>query len=328
MRGLAIFILLSAALAAFLVWHFWNASSGIFGLDLRSPKSVPQTAVAVPPRQASDAPAQQSTAEEPALPAGETEGRNDDSMPPEKVADPASVSDLKRILEKDPYNEGALREALDRAREAGAWHDIAEASERLLVLSPQSHALRAERAAALLRLGRIAEAMHELRTLSELRPDDADVWFNFATACELAGERSDALAAWTRAVELSPADTELRRRRALLCWQMRAWSSAITDFEAVAATQPLDTHAAIALSQCYAESDDWLRAEQTLERAQEQRPRDVRLWNRRGELAWRNYLRSDDAESRSRAIRAWEQSLEIAPGQAEVREQLQVARSE
>lgn len=352
MRSLVVVLILSLGLAGYVGWSFWSASRAApwAGGD----KSQWQAQVPVPrpsgsrtdqnfdgPQQSLQPPSLKAGAPKSDLagstydptrappPSGLGTDANSDGVPQlhpsPSLKYGAPAVELRGILARDPYNERALRDALEQARSQQRWHDAAEAGARLLVLDPNADALRAERAAALLRLARFDEAAQELQELARRRVSDADVWFNLATALELAGDRFAALDAWGRTADLAPADAEPRLRRGDLYRRMAAWQSAIQDLEIAAALRPHDPSIALSLAECCEEIGEWARAESVLAAAQEAHARDIRIWNRRAELAWRDYLRTDSVEARDRAVSAWQASLRIAPGQEDLRAHLALA---
>ncbi len=99
----------------------------------------------------------------------------------------------------------ALAAAGDAESALAAWFG-------LLKLAPDDHAAHGAAGALLYELGRFAEAIPHLRRRAEGGASKSKHWRRLARACEQAGQRHDAVAAWRRVVEIDPDDAGARRR--------------------------------------------------------------------------------------------------------------------
>jgi Flp pilus assembly protein TadD len=78
------------------------------------------------------------------------------------------------------------------------------ALRRAVELAPESAYARAQLAAALLSLGRTAEAEPELREALRIAPADAEATFNLATMLWQTGRRDEARTWYRRFLEVAP----------------------------------------------------------------------------------------------------------------------------
>ncbi|MDX2199974.1 MAG: hypothetical protein SF069_13515 [Phycisphaerae bacterium] len=232
------------------------------------------------------------------------------------------LRELATIVERDPYNERALRDMLALLREAEDWDAIAETCRRLLILSPDDAELAALREQALRNTGDGRALLDALAAETTARPTDVAVWIRYGSALIDAGRVHDAIDAFTKAIELEP---ELRNQllatRGAAYARLKIWDSAAGDLEQSSLSKT-DAESALTLSQAYAELSRWDDAAPLLDRWRAARPRDVRFLNLAAEIAWRRHIRGDGTEHAENARRLWIASLDLAPGQSEVRQRL------
>lgn len=110
---------------------------------------------------------------------------------------------------------------------------------------PESTEARHALASSLSRLGKLGEAVEQLRILIEQHPDDAMVHYNLGAILSELGEFEEALASYRRAVELSPELADARFNLGLLLERMGRLEEALQQFRAVEAIDPEDTEATI-----------------------------------------------------------------------------------
>ena len=88
------------------------------------------------------------------------------------------------------------------------------------------HQLQARLGLALLRSGRVAEAVHPLEEAVRARPQDVDYHRNLATALMRLGRVGRATTELRQAVDLAPDDAQLRREYGQALTSLRAWPEA------------------------------------------------------------------------------------------------------
>ncbi len=112
-------------------------------------------------------------------------------------------------LSQDTRNVTLVHEA-DVMLTQGQFEEAERLTGRVLRSWPESDEARKIRGAALLQLGRAAEAVEELRKAADKAPQDPYVASFLAQALFAAGDPEAGIAAWTRAIELKPDDAGLR----------------------------------------------------------------------------------------------------------------------
>jgi predicted Zn-dependent protease len=158
-------------------------------------------------------------------------------------------AELRESLIADPHNPGALRAALQLARQL-EWHNEAcDLLARLVRLRPEDVELRFELATQLMRLERWLEAIPQLRSVVEAQPENARAWYNLAVAHQALGHLRDARATWNRVIELMPENPDAYAHRGEILLDLHACEQAAADFEASLRLEPgsLDTTMNLAL---------------------------------------------------------------------------------
>lgn len=239
-----------------------------------------------------------------------------------ELAEGQREDEIASVLERDPYNEAALREGLALAQREQRWGDAFEAARRLAVLSPDEWSVVLIQSEALRGLSRPVHAADVLAAWLRRKPTDVTAWRELALAQQAARRWLEAEQAWSHMIDLAPDDPESHLGRGRMHEQMRAWMAASVDFgnalrlrpDSVVALQGLAT-AAIGLQR-------WDQARNCFDQAARLEPQNVVILNALAELEWRSFLRSGALDSLEAARRAWQRSLGLAPGQADIRDQL------
>ena len=118
--------------------------------------------------------------------------------------DEEAIALLQRVVELRPL-EAVYQLALGNALMNAKRHaEALEVNRTALGLQPECTAMRNNYAAALIELDRREEARLELEQLRETLPNAAEVHFNLAGIYREYGQTDEAIAAYRRAVELTP----------------------------------------------------------------------------------------------------------------------------
>lgn len=113
---------------------------------------------------------------------------------------------------KDDHLAWSAREALyEIARNEGDIETMMRLLDEELALYPCRTTLLVRKADLLLGEGAYAAALGLLEKAAAIGPDNDAVFKALGKACDLAGKRTDAIAAWERALELNPKAAALRR---------------------------------------------------------------------------------------------------------------------
>lgn len=211
----------------------------------------------------------------------------------------------------DGEQEGVDRGAADMLLEAGRDDEAARGYRALLDEAPEDPELHLNLGVAVARLGRLDEATSRFERALELDPTNARALLNLGLVHERRGETDAAVAALRRAVQydpgLAPARGALRR----------VSGSAVPydlDGDAEKAAAGLAAEAGVAQS-----LGDLERAAGLLEEAAGTAPDLAPIWEQRGTVA---YLRGRLEEAEG----FLERSLELDPGNAMVRRNLEAVR--
>ena len=229
---------------------------------------------------------------------------------------------LRDNLASDPYNEVALKAALDLARQL-EWHsEASDLLDRLVQLRPNDSVLRFEHAVLLLQLERWFDAAAQLRRLTEHEPDNAPAWYNLAIAHQAIGHLSDARAAWSRVIELMPENPDVYAHRGEVLLDLRLWEAATDDFRrAIALDSEPSPDAAMNLSLALWRLGRLHDARGCLSLVLEHHPRHVPLLNRLAEITWALH-QADPSHNNTFADETahyCRRSLAVAENQSEVR---------
>jgi len=335
MRLIAAFVVLCAVLVGWIVWAVMQRPAPAPGGAAESPVLVWPPP---PPPDSPTGPAEAAPAEEDAPSAAQAPaaavvaGPAPASSPIRWAGDASSFAAqrLERALETladDPFHEDALDDAVACAAELEQWELLAELRGRQAALGPADGDRRLAHAAALMRVHRWVDAQSQLRVATELRPEDAEAWFNLATCLQQTRDLAEALEAWNRVLELAPAHLEARERRAETLLDLNRWEPAAADLRAVigakGATQPLRLNLSLALLRLgrFDEASEQVGA------GLEEQPRSVPLLNRAAEIAWARYETTPRAELARQVVSYCSRSLECAPQQPDVQALLEQAQS-
>ncbi len=235
----------------------------------------------------------------------------------------------RAVLAADPDHEPALRDEIAALTTLRRWNELPDRLGRLARLRPDDADVHFDWAAALLHVRRYVEAVHVLEQLAERRADDPRVWFNLAVAHQALGHLERACRAWDRAVALAPTPAA-RARRAEVLLDLGEWAAALDDLTAALAATPGDpdlaANAALALTQL----GRFEAARDVLLEVLTQRPRHVPTLNRLVRLAAdAAAVAADDdtaAAWRQSGCEWAERSLAVDAAQPELREWLAAQR--
>ncbi len=146
-----------------------------------------------------------------------------------------------------------------------------------LALAPQSHFAAVNRAACLLELGRLDEALDAARAAVAAAPAAARAHLALASACAALGEHAEAARAAERAVELEPTSPAARHGLASACVALGDPTRALAHFEAQCDLLPFlwQTHAELARALTHV--GEPARAQQALDKAFELAASEPRL---------------------------------------------------
>lgn len=165
---------------------------------------------------------------------------------------------------------GGARLALVRGRQALAAERPAEALtafDQALAADPQSSAAAVGRAAALVVLGRVEDAVVWLVDVVTRHPDNAEAWYNLGILAGGQGQIETSVGALRRAVALRPNDLEARLRLAEALRAGRAGEEALLELGLAELADPREPAPALLASRWLAEDGQWDAAIGRLERA-------------------------------------------------------------
>lgn len=194
--------------------------------------------------------------------------------------------ELRESLIADPQHPGALRAALQLARQL-EWHNEAcDLLIRLVRVRPADMELRFELATQLMRLERWLEAIAQLRSVTDAQPENTRAWYNLAVAHQALGHLRDARATWNRVIELMPENPDAYAHRGEILLDLHASDQAAADFETSLRLEPgsLDTTMNLALALIRLGRPE--EARRTLLLLLAQHPTHVPLLNRLAEVSW------------------------------------------
>jgi tetratricopeptide (TPR) repeat protein len=225
----------------------------------------------------------------------------------------------RQTLRAEPYHDAALRDAIDALKTLGRWRDALTLIVRLRELYPDDPDLLPEHAASLLLLGRTVEAIPLLREVARMRPDDAQAWFNLASAHQSAGHLQEARTAWDRAILLDPTP-DARAQRGIVLLDLYAWEAAAADFDAVLEHQPDAADATLNLARALRALGRHADARDRLLSFLERHPRHIPTLNRLAAIAWDSWRTTPAANPALLVdIQVWcRRSLRIDPDQPDV----------
>lgn len=232
------------------------------------------------------------------------------------------------MLKTDPYHPLALQDLADALQKLGHWSEAAEPLRRLTELYPEDAQRRFNYAAVLARLRRWAGAAEQFEQVVTVRPDWTEAWYNLAVARQATGKLAASRDAYTRAIELAPAQRAAYMGRGEVRLDLHDWSGAAADFEEVRQRSDTPTAACLlnlALAQWKLGRSAAARG--TLRGLLQSEPRHVVALNRLAQYAWESYAASGDAALLQTCIAQCEKSLALIPEQPEIVELLDVARA-
>ncbi len=245
---------------------------------------------------------------------------------PERRRAEERLAAARAVLADDPDHPQALRDACAALAALHRWGEVADVLARLRRLDPENDALTFEHAVALMRQRRWMESLPLLKQLVERHPDERRAWFNLAVAHQAVGHLADARNAWDRVITLRSDPAALARRGEVLL-DLREWTAAAADFQAVVTAQPESADAALNLALAWWRMGRLSEARDFLRSFHERHPRNVSILNRLAEMAWAA-CQTDPAQHGPdcrEAVACWRASLAIDPDQPTVRAQLETA---
>ncbi len=188
-------------------------------------------------------------------------------------------------LRPEPTEETTLEWALLRAQRGG----LASVEEYLRGRLDEGPAdpipILEVLTAELMRLRRLPEAQHYLDSWLQARSDDRDALTRRGWVKEHLFDRSAALADYRRALELAPADDDVRLRVAELLGQQMHLPEALREYEAVRGRRPQDPEVLLGVVRCLRQLGRADEARRQLEALLAARPEDAQLLHERGRLA-------------------------------------------
>lgn len=105
--------------------------------------------------------------------------------------------------------------------------------DRACRLAPKNALSRFKKARALMSINRPEEALVELEALKEIAPEEANVWFLSGRLCKMLGRRSEAVRAFTMALNLDPKVCRSRNLQRLTLTLSRLHSTSKTPWKAL-----------------------------------------------------------------------------------------------
>jgi tetratricopeptide (TPR) repeat protein len=238
----------------------------------------------------------------------ETKGEKGSGVPAassgDPAADPALLAHLRSLgyLGSGPARSpGSDRVLATLHFRNGQYREAAKIYARLLAQAPDDGGLHASLGATLGALGRYDEAEKELQQAIRLAPLRPEGYHDLAVLAERRGDRARAIELYRQALLYDPRHAPSRRALARLTGDSRARPPA-TDAERRA--QEIAGEAAAA-----ARRGAYDEALARLDEAERLYPRSALVWQYRANV---DYLKGD----RTGAIRALEKALELEPGNA------------
>jgi Flp pilus assembly protein TadD len=254
----------------------------------------------------------------------------------ERIDDtPPEIAQAEDAIQKNDFTgaETLLKKAIDKdPKNYQAWFDLGFVLNRLGRVEDSIHAYRQSVAAkpevfeTNLNLGLMLvrfnspEAERYLRAATGLKPTDhveegqARAWLALAHLLENT-KPEDALAAYRKASELTPKDTEPHLSAGLLQERQKEFSAAEAEYKQVLAVDPHSTEAAIGLTNLYMKSGRLGEAEPLLRRLATERPDDAGIHLQLGRvLAARS--KKDDA------ITEIQTALKLAPADSDAQREI------
>jgi Flp pilus assembly protein TadD len=118
-----------------------------------------------------------------------------------------------------------------------------------LAVAPDLAEVRAALGSALLVMGRLPEAMAELRQAAE-GLGSSGAWNDYGWACAVAGNADEARAAFVKAIEADPANLEPQRNLAALFETLNMPREAAAAYDLILLTVPQDPEALAGKARC------------------------------------------------------------------------------
>ncbi len=159
------------------------------------------------------------------------------------------------LAARQPVRALRARRDLDQARElaaAGRATDARAALHRALRRKPDLTAARQALGALELADGHLEQAFLQFQALTDQQPMNADAWLGLARVRALAGQPAEEAAALDEVLDLDPARTDARSRRAELRLELGQDEGALLDAAAVTRANPRDVRAWRALARATA----------------------------------------------------------------------------
>jgi Flp pilus assembly protein TadD len=254
----------------------------------------------------------------------------------ERIDDtPPEIAQAEDAIQKNDFTgaETLLKKAIDKdPKNYQAWFDLGFVLNRLGRVEDSIHAYRQSVAAkpevfeTNLNLGLMLvrfnspEAERYLRAATGLKPTDhveegqARAWLALAHLLENT-KPEDALAAYRKASELTPKDTEPHLSAGLLQERQKEFSAAEAEYKQVLAVDPHSTEAAIGLTNLYMKSGRLGDAEPLLRRLATERPDDAGIHLQLGRVLAAQSKKDD-------AITEIQTALKLAPADSDAQREL------
>lgn len=254
----------------------------------------------------------------------------------ERIDDtPPEIAQAEDAIQKNDFTgaETLLRKAIDKdPKNYQAWFDLGFVLNRLGRVEDSIHAYRQSVAAkpevfeTNLNLGLMLvrfnspEAERYLRAATGLKPTDhveegqARAWLALAHLLENT-KPEDALAAYRKASELTPKDTEPHLSAGLLQERQKEFSAAEAEYKQVLAVDPHSTEAAIGLTNLYMKSGRLGEAEPLLRRLATERPDDAGIHLQLGRVLAAQSKKDD-------AITEIQTALKLAPADSDAQREI------
>jgi Flp pilus assembly protein TadD len=254
----------------------------------------------------------------------------------ERIDDtPPEIAQAEDAIQKNDFTgaETLLKKAIDKdPKNYQAWFDLGFVLNRLGRVEDSIHAYRQSVAAkpevfeTNLNLGLMLvrfnspEAERYLRAATGLKPTDhveegqARAWLALAHLLENT-KPEDALAAYRKASELTPKDTEPHLSAGLLQERQKEFSAAEAEYKQVLAVDPHSTEAAIGLTNLYMKSGRLGEAEPLLRRLATERPDDAGIHLQLGRVLAAQSKKDD-------AITEIQTALKLAPADSDAQREI------
>jgi Flp pilus assembly protein TadD len=254
----------------------------------------------------------------------------------ERIDDtPPEIAQAEDAIQKNDFTgaETLLKKAIDKdPKNYQAWFDLGFVLNRLGRVEDSIHAYRQSVAAkpevfeTNLNLGLMLvrfnspEAERYLRAATGLKPTDhveegqARAWLALAHLLENS-KPEDALAAYRKASELTPKDTEPHLSAGLLQERQKEFSAAEAEYKQVLAVDPHSSEAAIGLTNLYMKSGRLGEAEPLLRRLATERPDDAGIHLQLGRVLAAQSKKDD-------AITEIQTALKLAPADSDAQREI------